>query len=387
LEDLTMLFRLLPRNSRPRRHLSDRAKSLFRLETLEDRCLLSSITGYSEYPIPSGNIPWYTTTGPDGNLWFTEGSPGVNKVGMINPTTHAISEFSTPTTGSAPREITVGPDGNLWFTEWSGNKLARINPTTHAVTEFAIPSNGSDQPWGITAGPDGNLWFTEMGSTQLGVIGMFNLTTHTFSSFRTPSSNAAPHGITVGPDGNLWFAEYSANKIGEINPTTHVIKEFALPAGAVDPYDITASPDGNLWFTLAASNLVGTINPTTDAVTLYATPHASYGITAGPDGNLWFSDGQIASLSPTAGVVTQFTITGGVTRGITVGPDGNLWFTDSSTRSIGVAYLSGTSAAVKTNATSPGVTLAAPDPTLVPLVLGDAAFLDAIAAHKRHMMS
>ena len=55
------------------------------------------------------------TTGPDGNIWFTE--RGANAIGMINPTTHAISLFTVPTASAGPTGITAGPDGNLWFTE------------------------------------------------------------------------------------------------------------------------------------------------------------------------------------------------------------------------------------------------------------------------------
>ena len=38
---------------------------------------------------------------------------------MINPTTHAITEFAVPTASAEPYDITAGPDGNLWFTEFS----------------------------------------------------------------------------------------------------------------------------------------------------------------------------------------------------------------------------------------------------------------------------
>ena len=52
-----------------------------------------------------------------------------------------------------------GPDGNLWFTEWRVEQIGEINPTTHAITEFSINS-GANGPSDITTGPDGNLWFT-----------------------------------------------------------------------------------------------------------------------------------------------------------------------------------------------------------------------------------
>ena len=124
-----------------------------RLEVMEDRCLLSGISGYTEYSVPSGNTAWYITTGPDGNLWFTDQqTSGVCNVGMINPTTHVVTEFALPTLSCMPREITTGPDGNLWFAEYANPKIGMVNPTTHAITEFAYPSSYG-HGWGITAGP------------------------------------------------------------------------------------------------------------------------------------------------------------------------------------------------------------------------------------------
>ena len=56
--------------------------------------------------------------GPIAILWFTENA--AIAIGMFNPATDAIAEFTTPTAGSGPQGITAGPDGNLWFTEaWS----------------------------------------------------------------------------------------------------------------------------------------------------------------------------------------------------------------------------------------------------------------------------
>jgi streptogramin lyase len=121
------------------------------------------------------------TAGPDGNLWFVESR--VNRIGMINPTTHAISQFFLPTPNSFPASITTGPDGNLWFTESANGALppgaqnegipigasaiASINPTTHAIATYPTPSINT-APQGITTGPDGNLWFTEANADQIG---------------------------------------------------------------------------------------------------------------------------------------------------------------------------------------------------------------------------
>ena len=77
-------------------------------------------------PPTSNNGPQYITTGPDGNLWFTE--TGVGKIGRVTPS-GTITEFATCASNSAPFVITTGPDGNLWFTENSVGKIGKITPT------------------------------------------------------------------------------------------------------------------------------------------------------------------------------------------------------------------------------------------------------------------
>jgi hypothetical protein len=130
---------------------------------------------------------------------------------MINPTSHAITEFPVPTANASPFWITVGPDGNLWFTEYNVGQIGEINPTTHDIAEFAVPTAGSG-PKGIAAGPDGNLWFADAS----GKIGMINPSTHAITEFSIPYANSYPVGITTGPDSNVWFVDWN-HSIGVIN--------------------------------------------------------------------------------------------------------------------------------------------------------------------------
>ena len=87
----------------------------------------------------AGSMPLGIAAGPDGNVWFTDN--GTTKaIGVINPTTHAISEFSSGLNpGSSPQQgLVAGPDGNLWFTDSGTTKaIGMINPTTHAIIEFS----------------------------------------------------------------------------------------------------------------------------------------------------------------------------------------------------------------------------------------------------------
>jgi streptogramin lyase len=293
--------------------------------------------------ITAGSHPWGIAVGPDGNLWFTENNG--HKIGRINPTTGAVTEYSTGITSTSVWGITAGPDGNLWFTEHLSDRIGKLNPTTGAVTEYSSGITTGSQPYGITAGPDGNLWFTENNTSRIGKI---NPTTGVVTEYSSGiSANAGLRGITAGPDGNLWFTETSISRIGKINPATGVVTEYSsgITAGAL--IHITAGADGNLWFT-DNSDRIGKINPTTGAVTEYHSGISSIGsnagpsgITAGPDGNLWFTEyfsNRIGRINPTTGVITEYGT--GITAGagpfyITAGPDGNLWFTELSSARIG----------------------------------------------------
>jgi len=89
----------------------------------------------------------------------------------------AITEFPIPTAESRPCSITTGPDGNLWFTESTllqsprTGRVARIEPfEPNTITEFPLP-RVEVFPTAITPGPDGNLWFTTYSSVAVPSIG------------------------------------------------------------------------------------------------------------------------------------------------------------------------------------------------------------------------
>jgi streptogramin lyase len=204
----------------------------------------------TEFPIPTtSSAPVDITTGPDGNLWFTEENE--NKIGRITAN-GTITEFSIPTTNSFPDGITTGPDGNLWFTESKGDKIGRIT-ANGTITEFPIPTTNSF-PTHIIRGPDGNLWFTEENGNKIGRI----TANGTITEFLSPTANSFPTHIIRGPDGNLWFTEYNSGKIGRIT-ANGTITEFPIPTTNSGPDGITTGPDGNLWFTESKGDKIGRI--------------------------------------------------------------------------------------------------------------------------------
>lgn len=286
----------------------------------------------TEFPIPSpSNHPGSITTGPDGNLWFTEGPAGA--IGRIT-TDGVVTEFPLPTPDYAPPNIVAGPDGNLWFTEQAlhthAGKIGRIT-TGGEITEF--PTAGEGYPLGIAAGPDGNLWFADL----LGTIA--RITPSGVITIVSPAGAVdAGNSIVAGPDGNLWFTGTISNTIGRITPAG-VVSIFPVPTAHVGPNQITAGADGNLWFTEDGGG-IGRIT-TAGVITEFQPPTANNftnGITAGPDGSVWFTEGsglggggvgKVGRITP-SGEITEIellTAASGPT-GITTGPDGSLWVTE-----------------------------------------------------------
>ncbi len=342
----------------------------------------------AEYALAKESKPYGITTGPDGNLWFTDSeSHGIVKMA---PSGKIETEYSLPegysgagkiiagpekekalwftfgggigkiTTSGTITEykrehgisaITVGPDGNLWFVESTGEteyKIVKMAPSGKVEGEYAIPLVEGEKYYfmgGITAGPEKEnaLWFTLRSFYKgFGRIGKIT-TSGTITEYALPFESA-PSGLTVGPDGNLWFTEGEGPEkkswVGKIT-TSGTATEYSLPEGS-KPLYITAGSDGNLWFTESGTSKVGKVT-TSGTVTEYAQPAGSdpNEITVGPDNNLWFTDyltSEIGKIVLATATTTEYEYSAppSVDRypQVAAGPDGNVWVTDWDTSKI-----------------------------------------------------
>jgi virginiamycin B lyase len=296
-----------------------------------------------------------------------------------NAGANACAEFTTfpilprPTFGAhcAPQRITTGPDGNLWFTDSSCGRIGRIT-VTGDVTTFVNPRRNNAM-FGIVAGPDGNMWVTDLLKPYVGRITTTGTLTETmltepygapgvavsstglvwlaaFESvgrvttatsmmwFPVPTPSSYVFDITAGPDANMWFTEEATGKIGRATDAG-VITEFpVVPGSNAALRSIVYGPDGNLWVTEPDSKAIGRVSPDGLSVAHFQIPTGRPdGITVGADGNIWFTEwpaSRIGRVTPN-GTVTEFPVPGsiGTLTGITTGPDGNLWFLDSASSS------------------------------------------------------
>ncbi len=289
---------------------------------------LTTIPYATEYAV--GVNPFGITSGPDGNLWFTEstnalypyGKPGV--IGKITTTGNYTSYSCAPCWN--PVFITTGPDQNLWFTEGqNGNYLDKITTSGTASRVISLSGRFGYQ---IRSGPDGNIWFSRDGNA-LGKVATNgeNLQYYT-------SSNGI-RGIGFAPDGSLWYTSVSTT-IGHISQNGTSLGTVTVPAFSNDS-GVVAGPDGNIWFTNATANQLYKITPT-GGLTTIALQVGAYptDIIVGPDKNVWFTErlsNTIGYIVPSSTTPVEFTTTNGISansqpQGITLGPDGNIWFTE-----------------------------------------------------------
>ena len=292
----------------------------------------------SEYDdgLTSGVGLWGITTGPDGNLWFSEETH--NAVGRITPDA-VITEFSAGFPTGSPRGIVTGPDGNLWVAMAGGDGAIAQVTKAGEVTEFPVPTPGD--PTDIAVGPDKNLWYVDSAAHLIGRITPGGSITEFTAGL---SSDSEPSSITKGPDGALWFTEAAAGRIGRITTTGEVTEFSSGLSGSSAPKDIVTGPDGNLWFTMnAGTGGIGKITPEGDVteftygLTMNSEP---LGITVGADGNLWFTQSAKPAIGriTTDGHITEY-FNGFVSIvnpwSITAGPDGNVWFTGNNPGLVG----------------------------------------------------
>jgi len=127
----------------------------------------------TQFMVPRANManaPFGIASGPDGNIWFTLFG---GYIGRITPEGEVKEYAVPPKMLKAGKQvfpvrpeidsITSGPDGNLWFTEAESvqgqhDGIARITPSGKITEYIDLPP--TCYPSGITVGPDEKLWFT-----------------------------------------------------------------------------------------------------------------------------------------------------------------------------------------------------------------------------------
>jgi len=219
--------------------------------------------------------------GPDGNAWFTNN----DHIAQVT-TKGVITEFPFSTRDAGPGGVTPGPDGNVWFTEETANKIGNINPRSHAIHEISLTQ--TCDPASIVTGSDGNLWI-DCGTSiaRVTMAGALTLVAN-------PDGFAQSHEeLASGPDGQVWIATgRTGGVIDAVNPATLALTSFSAPFAGDFCEAIAAGPDKNLWVTTQASghidvHILQVLSVRPAAVSFSATGQAKTLTVAEPNTNAW----------------------------------------------------------------------------------------------------
>lgn len=243
-----------------------------------------------------------------GDVWFTE--EAANYIGRFDPTTQTFQTYPLNTVdgkSAGPEAIALDTQGNVWFTEVTASALGRLDPATGQYKLYPLPSTpsgGHSFPYALTIAPDGRVWY---GDLTGGSVGWLDPATGTVVQLRTPDPKAEVYAMAVGPDGAIWYTELLADTIGRIDPTSGKITEITVPNTAGPPATLYSlvTRDNALWLTSTGANALVRYIPATDQFsffTLKQPQSVHFGLALAPDGALWFTaDGvpnYIASIQP-----------------------------------------------------------------------------------------
>ncbi|MFT4286097.1 hypothetical protein [Nocardioides sp.] len=192
---------------------------------------------------------------PDGGAWLSYGDG--EDITRLDATAEETAFFDEPEY-YADVESTLGPDGALWYSDGS-NRIERITESGSLTTYPATGDNGEIVSM-TTSG--GNIWYAQFSPGSLfvrsydGIVAKMS-TSGIPTPFPSPYPDLLPAGLTPASDGGVWFTTHHGAGIGHVSPAGQY-QVALLPDGyAAD--SVTQGPDGNLWFTDADLNRIGRV--------------------------------------------------------------------------------------------------------------------------------
>ena len=163
------------------------------------------------FPLPAGLQPGDLALGSDGLIWFTDTSfhGGIGRRNADG----SVSSFPLAQDFSWPQGLTPGPDGALWFAEGTRPVIGRVT-ADGIITETPIRA-GVGVPSSIGFDAAGNAWMTTANTALARLAPDGTLTDLGLAA----SPADAYHGLTAGPDGTLWFVNSNQDQILRLDPT------------------------------------------------------------------------------------------------------------------------------------------------------------------------
>ncbi len=280
------------------------------------------VTIFELPPNPCGDPTTGVSAGPDGNIWFTQGSDGAS-TGVCNEPLIGRMTTSGTVTGTwvprmSPLSIMAGPDGQLYYTGFKAAFFTQLAELARITTDGQITTVAEGSGLGIgvpIVGHDGHVWAGVYAIDPASpYYGKELLRVPPNGDATAVDAPRAYGSMDPGPDGTFWDIRYQEPASDDVKIPARSYTgrygdrsvEHELIGGDDDfegrvfkPADLATGGDGNLWITGSNDDGGGNGGTTIRRVTPegivddYASLmrdlrfHEPGGIVSGPDGALW----------------------------------------------------------------------------------------------------
>src|SRR5262249_3753965 len=156
-----------------------------------------------------------------------------------------IIEYPVPTSDSGPNNITSGPDGNLWFTEYSGSKIGRFD-----LVKGNTGPGITNQPANQTVNSRSVLTFAAAAAGRPGPTVQWQISTNGGTSF-SPLSGQTTSAMNVMATGAMSGNQYRAvftNVVGNAISDVAVLVVDSAPVITTQPVDQTVAAGNTATF-------------------------------------------------------------------------------------------------------------------------------------------
>jgi len=145
-----------------------------------------------------------------------------------------------------PYGIDVNPkDGSVWYAKLYANRIGRIDPSTLAITEYETPLSGPRRP---RFDANGIFWIP---SFDEGALMRFDPATAKFESYKVPGvapgEYETPYALNVyWPTGEVWMAANNSDRILRFSPATKTFRSYPSPTRVTFLRDFSFTKDGRV---------------------------------------------------------------------------------------------------------------------------------------------
>jgi len=199
-------------------------------------------------PAPA-RYPHTIRIGRDGIIWFTLAAS--SQVGRLDPVSGDIKLIYLPKVkplggsgGTVPYGIDISPvDGRIWYARLWGDKLGAIDPTTFAVTEFDSPVEG---PRRLRFDAKGKLWVTGYNDGMIAKIDTASMQSDVYPMPEFAAGyRPAPYALAINPvTQEVWINETLTDRVYRFLPKEKRFIVYPMPLRGTFTRDFTFTASG-----------------------------------------------------------------------------------------------------------------------------------------------